>query len=56
MSVEFASPGSDASATSADPSGVSCCSTAKQSSCCDTREKATCCGADAAAGGGCGCQ
>ncbi len=35
---------------------ASCCSTAKQSTCCDSAEKSTCCGAEATAGGGCGCQ
>jgi hypothetical protein len=39
-----------------DPDAASCCSTAKQSTCCDTSEKSTCCGAEATAGGGCGCQ
>jgi hypothetical protein len=33
-----------------------CCSSEKQEVCCEPSEKSTCCGAEATAGGGCGCQ
>jgi hypothetical protein len=44
-------------AATAPQTGASpCCSSEKQDTCCAPSEKSTCCGAEATAGGGCGCQ
>ena len=45
-----------ASPATQEPEAASCCSPAAQESCCEPSAKSECCGADATAGGSCGCS
>lgn len=52
-------PGSDAApqpVVTATAAAAGCCSPSAQESCCAPSEKSSCCGAEATAGGSCGCQ
>ncbi len=42
--------------TTAEPQAASCCAPAAQETCCEPSAKSECCGADATAGGSCGCS
>jgi hypothetical protein len=56
--TDVRSPGPDSAPVSVagQQDAPSCCSAEKQASCCEESAKSSCCGADATAGGGCGCR